>query len=270
MTGIYLSSGCIHNKKTGCDIRLLKECMQHLPISGIELMVIKAWYEDIDGLVDSISKLSIDIPILHIEKSVGEKLSQGKNTEAIEILKKNLHISKNLGICKAVLHLWHGQGSDRNLPNNIENLGIIQELSSEYDIELLVENIPCENTDEIQLMMDIADRYPEQRFVFDTKNAAFCDHMNENRLNLTFDHIPIYHIHLNDYSGHPRQWENIRKYSFPGEGDIDFQWFFKMLYQRSYSGNFTIETPITNSDGRIDFVEISRKIRKIIGINNFG
>ncbi len=263
MNRIYLSSGCIYNRKTGCDLRLLAECTQRLPISGIELMVIRQWYDDIEGLVARVSELRICVSLLHIEKTVGEHLSQERNAEAMQALEKNLIVAGKLAVRKAVLHLWHGQGSDRNLTNNIEGLGPMRELAAEYGTELLVENIPCENTDEVQLLLRIAARYREQKFVFDTKNAAFCDHMAPAVLEQVFDAIPVDHIHLSDYSGDPRRWENARGYSFPGDGRIDFPGFFAMLKDRSYAGDFTVETPITDQDGGIDFAQVRRKMERI-------
>jgi len=189
MNRIYLSSGCIYNRKTGCDLRLLAECTQRLPISGIELMVIRQWYDDIEGLVARVSELRICVSLLHIEKTVGEHLSQERNAEAMQALEKNLIVAGKLAVRKAVLHLWHGQGSDRNLTNNIEGLGPMRELAAEYGTELLVENIPCENTDEVQLLLRIAARYREQKFVFDTKNAAFCDHMAPAVLEQVFGQV---------------------------------------------------------------------------------
>ena len=261
--GILLSSGCIHNKKTGCNIQLLRECMMRLPISGIELMIMRRWYDDLSRINEELLKLDIPIPIVHIEKSVGEKLSRGDNDAAIQAFERNTTIARSVNAKKVVLHLWHGPGSDRNLQNNILQLSKLRTIAINAGVELLVENIPCENVDEIGLLIEISTQYPEQEFVFDTKNAAFCDNIHENKLQYLFSETLISHIHLNDYCGEPRKWENVRNYKLPGDGDIDFNMIFRKLNSNSYQGQFTIEAPITNHEGEIDYSKIHDKVEQI-------
>jgi sugar phosphate isomerase/epimerase len=60
------------------------------------------------------------------------------------------------------------------------------------------------------------------------------------------------HVHVKDYDGQLRTPEGRRRYLAPGEGHIDFAWFFGALAERGFRGSVSLEASAVGPDGGVD------------------
>lgn len=254
MSQIVCSTGALIGRPNNRDYRLLKSFAGQLRCDGFEFMMYSSWYDEMEALVATLQDLQLNIPVMHCEKHIGEIISQGDFAKARQLFTINCRIAQQLGAKKLVIHLWDGMTSDRNIENNIMAYGELAGIAGEFDLELLVENVVCNHENPMKHWCTLAENYPEIRFVFDTKMAAF-----HEQLELLYDEEyawlwkekHITHYHVNDYAGGYLDWKNLRTLPI-GRGHIDFDRFFIFLKKIGYDGSYTVEATAFNAEGRVD------------------
>ena len=255
MNKIYCSTGALIGRPNGRDYRLLKEFVQKLQCDGIELMIYPDWYADPEALIHYIKPLSLNIPVLHCEKAVSEHFSRGGEEEKQEGIRKfeiNCHIAEKLKAEKMVFHLWNGIISDSNIENNIEAYEQLNRTAEKYGLDFMVENVVC-HRDPMTHWEELAKRYPDIHFVFDTKMADFHRQMDLlYRPEYAWLQKHIRHYHVNDYGGGYMEWTNLKVLPV-GKGHIDFNRFFAHLKETDYKGDFTLEATGFDAAGKVYF-----------------
>ena len=275
MNKVFCSTGALLGRPNNRDYRLLKGFSDRLNCDGFELMVYDTWYPEIDELIETIKGYKLNIPVVHCEKALSEKLAgarvwfengqypyeemspeEDKESvkKAIKEFKLNLRIAGELGADRMVFHLWNGMVSDKRIERNIERFGTLKDMAGEANIELLVENVICNTNDPLTNINLVKKAYPDTSYVYDTKMAEFhgqtMDLFNEkNDWMLKEGHIK--HLHVNDYNGGVLDWGNFSVLPI-GKGHVDFDSFFSKLKNYGYTGDYTVESTAFDKTGTVD------------------
>ena len=249
MNKIYCSSGVMVGKINNNDYTLITKYFPPLInkglIYGVEFMFSHSFYDKLDDIYNEISKSHIPFDIMHFDKEIGIMLSECDDSiskKAMKLLEINCSFAKRIGAKKGVFHLWGGIKSDSHIEYNISFLPKIIDTFKKYDIELLIENIPCTVSSGLSVWRKLYGYLPNIGFVFDTRFGAFHGEMAEIFIEPIWKHIK--HIHISDYSSYPRNFSKIRPILHPCEGVIDFEFVFKKLKNMGYNRSFTLESPV--------------------------
>ncbi|MBQ3003807.1 MAG: sugar phosphate isomerase/epimerase [Clostridia bacterium] len=266
MHRILCSTGAVLGRPNGRDITLLREAVQKLHCDGYELMMYDTWYDKIPWMRECLQTLDVSIPVFHVEKSVGNLISRNgehDTEQAVLMFETNCILAKEFGAEMLVLHLWGGLDSDKDIAHNIRTYAKLRELADAHGLVLTVENVVCNQQDPMTHLHELASAYPDIRFTFDTKMAAFHGQMDalyakENRALLSHMH----HMHINDYGGGYKDWSNLNTLHI-GDGHVDFDKLFAFLKEIGYRGDFTVEATSFDQTGAIDFDALNRTFDKI-------
>ncbi len=260
MNRVLCSTGALIGRPNGRNWRLLAEIAPRLECDGFEFMLYSSWYDELDELTREIPRMGLTFPTFHCEKGLGEYLTRGELDEAFRRFDVNCEVASALGARLMVLHLWNGVISDSAIENNYSALSELYARAGKCGLTLTVENVVCNVSDPQTHLDEIASRFPEARFTFDTKMAAF-----HGQLDAIFapgrEHFHrdgrIAHLHINDYGGGYKDWTKLRTLS-PGEGNIDFAGFFARLGDYGYGGDFTVEATAFDESGRLGLERLNR------------
>lgn len=263
MSRVLCSTGCIIGRPVKRNFYLLKDFVPKINCDGFELMFYSDWYEKAYELAEFINSLDINVPTFHVEKRIGELIAEEKLDEAARLFGLNCECAKKIGSKVLVMHLWSGIISDSNIEANYKAFGVLNDMANGCGLCLTVENVVCNRQDPQTHLLNLKERYPDIRFTFDTKMAAFHSQVEgvfapENR------HLwqNISHIHLNDYRGGHMDWANLKTLHV-GLGDIDFDGFFKKLADMGYKGDFTVEATSFDQSGTVDFTLLNSSLDKV-------
>ncbi len=268
MARILCSTGALIGRPNGRDYRLLESLSENLECDGFEFMMYSDWYEKIEDIVTMVRRLRLSIPSYHVQKSIGENISKGGPEEikdAFERFKINCDMAARMGAEKIVCHLWDGLTSDLHFENNIKAYPELLKMSEAAGVDLLVENVVCNNKDPFTRWMELLSYYPDIHFIFDTKMAAFHEQLDliykdENAFLWKEGHIR--HYHVNDYGGGYMDWANLRTLPI-GKGHIDFEKFFDFIKRIGYDDTFTLESTAFDSTGYVDTDMLNEEVRYI-------
>ncbi len=266
MSLVLCSTGAVIGTPNGRDHTIMKRIFPKLSCDGYEFMMYDTWYGKIDTITEFINENKFNIPVMHFDKKIGELIShfaKGELFEAVQRFEKNCDIASKIGAKKAVLHLWGGLDSDRDFLHNINAYSELRAIADAYGVELLIENIVCNNSSPMQRLVELYEKYPSISFIFDTKMAQF-----HQELELIYDEKykeiakRIKHFHINDYNGGYKEWQKFKTLHIE-EGVVDFERFFKFIKDIGYDGAFTVEGTSFNKDGIIDTVSLNRDFEYI-------
>ncbi|MBO5337308.1 MAG: sugar phosphate isomerase/epimerase [Lachnospiraceae bacterium] len=268
MNKILCSTGAITGKTNGYDYKLLEPLSKQLLCDGFELMMDSIWYEDIQALKKYLQEVDLFIPVVHCEKDIGEMISKGGELElsqAYRVFEIDCDVAKTIGANNLVLHLWGGCASDSNFQNNSTAYPYLDAKAKEYGLELLIENVVCNVENPMKHLYELKELYPNIRFVFDTKMAAFHEQLEllyEPEYEWLWKEGYIQHYHINDYAGGYMDWRNLRTLPV-GKGKIDFKCFFEFIKKTEYVGNFTAEGNAVGCDGMVDVDMLNEQFMSI-------
>ena len=241
---LYVSSGAFIGRGNGFSPDGFFSVCREYDCDGFEFMFYRAWYPELDAMLDRFRASGVSFPTFHCDKMIGEGFASGDPDEyrrALALFRENCRAAATLGSRLLVLHLWNGLPSDKSIGRHIDALSDLYTIASEYDLTLTVESVICADRDPQTHLTAIAERYPAARFTFDTKMAAFHDQMGEICSPARRDIANrIAHVHLNDYGGTIGDFSDLRVLHL-GEGKIDFAPFLSLLSEIDYSGAVTLE-----------------------------
>ncbi len=242
---ILCSTGAIIGRPNGRNYRLLETVAPQLDCDGFEFILYNNWYDQVKEITDYLNSLRLNIPVMHCEKTLAEHITRGGEeelSEAYRLFRINCEMAGNLNAKKMVMHLWNGVISDSKFENNLSAYEKLNEISADFGLDLLIENVVC-HKDPMTHWLELHDRYPDIHFIFDTKMAHF-----HRQLELIY--LPEYawlwkenhirHYHVNDYGGAYMDWTDLRVLPI-GKGLIDFDRFFAFIDQIGYRDTFTFE-----------------------------
>lgn len=269
MNQILCSTGALIGKPNGRNYRLLEDLSRRLSCDGFEFMMYGSWYEEAEEISEYLRESGLNIPVMHCEKHIGEAISrngEGDWDEALWKFEKNCEMAQKIGAEKLVIHLWDGLISDQNFANNLQCFGELAALARQYRIDLLVENVVCNQKDPMTHSCELAERYPDIHFIYDTKMAAFHEQLPliyEPAYVWLWSEGRIRHLHINDYGGGYMEWGKLKTLPM-GEGHIDFDRFFQWIKEKEYAGDFTVEaTAFDRETGEIDVAMLNRCFERI-------
>lgn len=268
MKRILCSTGALIGKPNGRDYTLLKPLSEKLECDGFEFMMYRSWYDIADEITVFLRQQEIFTPVMHCEKHIGEEISMGgkdNRKEALRLFRINCEIAEKINAEKLVLHLWDGMTSDQNFENNREIYGELLKISSDFGIDLLVENVVCNREDPMKHWCELVEDYPDIHFVFDTKMAAFHEQMEllyQEEYSWLWREGHIRHFHVNDYAGGYKEWSKLRTLPI-GAGHIDFEQFFLFLQKIQYNEMFTVEATAFDQEGKVNTNMLNQCFRYI-------
>jgi len=262
MSEILCSTGTMIGRPNGRDFKLLAQFAKRLSCDGFEFMMYDSWYEQVDKLLDFLKEQQLYIPVVHCEKRIGELISKGEETETVlEKFRVNCRAAQELGAKKLVMHLWDGLTSDAFFENNIRTYPVLQEIAAAHGLTLLVENVVCNHEAPFKHWCELAEKYPDIGFIFDTKMAAFHEELEQlyaPEMRWMMENGHIQHFHVNDYAGGYKDWKNLRTLPI-GSGHVDFDRFFAFVREMGYDQTFTVESTAFDAEGKVDFEMLNRQ-----------
>lgn len=265
MAQILVSTGALIGRPNGRNFRLLSSLSKELACDGYEFMMYSTWYDCVNEVVDFLRVGGFNIPVYHCQKNIGESISIGTSEElksAFERFRINAEMAGKIGTRKMVIHLWDGITSDSNIQSNLNAFKELRDIACSNGQDLLVENVVCNQKTPMEHWQELADKYPDVHFIFDTKMAAFHGQLEllykpEYEWLTADGHIR--HFHVNDYGGGIMDWANLSTLPI-GNGHIDFDMFFDFIKKIKYDDTFTIESTAFNSEGYVDVQMLNRQV----------
>lgn len=263
MHRVICSTGALIGRPNGRDYRLIASCVDHLQCDAYEFMLYESWYDQLEELAGFLAALSLDVPVFHCEKHIGEaigRMASGDLELALKRFEINCQLAAFLHASRMVMHLWNGPVSDSCFENNLAAYPRLKAIAAAHGIDLMIENVVCGHADPLAHWYALAQIDPCVQFTFDTKMAAFHGQMEtmyapENRW--LWDQGHIAHLHVNDYGGGYRDWENLKTLHI-GQGKIDFDKLFVFLSKAGYAGDYTVEATSFMPDGIIDWGALNK------------
>ena len=262
MKRILCSTGAIIARANNRDYGLLAGIMPCLECDGLEFMMYQSWHEGhAQGLVHALAPY--DVPVFHMTKQIGEWVSEDRFADAEALFRADCALAKAMGSQLLVLHLWSGRASDQHMERNIAAYPVLRDIAAQQELMLTVENVLCNTVDPMTHMRSLAEKYPDIRFTFDTKMAAFHSQLEALYMPENAWLIPhIAHFHVNDYAGGHIDWANMSAKAL-GRGHVDFDRFFAFVRGMDYRGDFTCEATALNADGSVRFDEMNGSLDRI-------
>ena len=255
MCEILCSTGAVIGLPNGRNYHLLGPLSKELKCDGFEFMMFSSWYDEVDALVDALLDMKLNIPVMHCEKHIGEGISKGEDLEgAYALFEKNCEIANRIGAKKLVIHLWDGFTSDSNFANNLSAYARLREMADAHGLDLLVENIVCTHKDPMTHWGELAEKYPDVHFIFDTKMAEFhgqTELLYEPQSDWIWKDGHLKHFHVNDFGGEIMEWAKLKTLPI-GKGHVDFEKFFDFVHRIGYDDTFTVESTAFNKEGVVD------------------
>lgn len=265
MKRLLCSTGALIGRPNGRDWHLLAPCREKLQCDGFEFMMYDSWYDQWEEIADFLQGLQITIPTMHCEKRIGEAISLGEEKEALGKFEINCRMASRLGARLLVMHLWDGVTSDQRMEKNIAAYGTLRKIAEDHGVLLTVENVVCNRHDPMTHWRELMEAYPDVRFTFDTKMAAFHGQLEAMYRPENKDLWGrIAHLHVNDYGGGYMDWEHL-KTLHPGEGTVDFDRLFAFLREIGYDGDYTVEATSFTQDGAIHWEKLNETMRRLSG-----
>ena len=265
MRELYTSTGTMVGRLNDYNykraLRVIRELCGEGLCDGLELMMLKFYYDKADAVVDSVKKCGVRAATIHCEKDIGSMLSdagvlldEGKEDEAeavtsdaFQLFTVNCEFAESLEIPRMVLHLWGGISSDRHIEYNVSKLGELERIAAEHGTRLLIENIPSQMTDPRTNWHALLPHIGNSGLIFDTRfgclHAQSADILTDGELTPLIEHV-----HISDFGGGYRDFSALRPILHPGEGNVDFDEIARLLDGFGYSGTVTLESPVIDGE----------------------
>lgn len=265
---VLCSTGALGYRPDLMDSPWLAQVAPMLPCDGFELMIYSQWLAK-DAMAGSLRQdQGLCFPVAHLAKGLGEHYSAG-NTDAIgaghAILRDNCHLARGMGARQGVLHLWSLPHSDDHFDGTLRALGQAMGIAAEYELELLVETLPCRNQPLMRRLKQIAQAFPACRFTADTRLLCCAGALRELMdCHWVWEQERIAHVHVSDCavdsSGDPISYPIL----LPGQGIVDLHGFFQCLRRKGYCGTVTLESPAPRlPGGEADIAALAAPLRLI-------
>ena len=268
MIPVYASNGAFITRYNGRDYHLIARYAPLLHADGIEFLMYTCWDDQVKELRRFLTGLPLKYPVMHLDKGIGEALSEkgmDGREEALRLLSRDLDTACEIGADRLVMHLWNGPFSDAHFDDALALLGEMLEMAEKREKLLTVENVTCARNLCLDHLLALAEKYPQVRFTYDTKMA----HLHgENELLARDKYAPlldggrICHLHVND-SVFPTPGMDRLPIMHIGEGSVDFGAFFALLKKRGYLGTATVESTSVRPDCSVDLDRLNLSLEEV-------
>jgi sugar phosphate isomerase/epimerase len=231
-----------------------------IPADGLELVVFRSWYEDLERVTDDLRSSGLRFPVVHAEKSIGAPLASNDAAEvdeALERLARNCRLARTIGAATLVLHLWELPKGDTAFERNLALLPALADLVAGHGLVLGVETIPCTLGTPLENVRRAVERDPRCGITLDTEFLAVHDQLNA-ALDADWLWEPglVRHLHVKDFDGAMRSVDGDRRYLLPGDGSLDLAGFLTGIRERGFQGTVSLEASVL--DGGTGAVDVTR------------
>lgn len=260
MNQILCSTGALIGRPNNRNIYLLDDLVKVLTCDGLEFMFYSDWYDKWEEVAEYLASLPMPVPVVHCQKTVGELVTQNEDAEALRKTEINAMVAEKVGAKAMVMHLWNGIISDSNFSHSLEVYPYLRDVCAKHGVDLLIENVLCNNATPMTRWVELYKRYPDIHFIFDTKMAEFHDELKllyDPRYAWLYEDKHIRHYHVNDYGGGYMTWNNLKVLPV-GAGHIDFKPFFELIKKIGYEGTMTVEATAFGPDGVVDTAMLNK------------
>lgn len=247
------------------DYTAIAEAYKKLDIDGVEFVFLPEWDSnhapltptpvdwnsvpkvEVRELVDFCIRNELSVPVVHINRDVGNMLSsENKETilEGQKVLDENLSGASKLGSRIAVLHMWDTYSENLDL-NKIYKR--VYEVTGNYKIQIAVENVPISDKKLTQgKVWELLESIMPSDYGF-TLDLNWCSLYNN------FDELKRYkdrvlHVHAHGYLA----FDGENKYTLsPKVGNLDIISKLSEFCMLGYNGYITLE--MVRAKGEEDF-----------------
>ena len=259
---VLASTGTFIGRANNADYTIIPEITSKLRCDGIELLFMMVWNDRLQEIAKEVKSSGVNIYSAHLDKNIGMLFSEGTDKDdkdALKMFEKNIIAAKISGAKIAVLHLWGGPKSDGQIARTKKHLSQMYKISNELGVTLTIENIPCLFSDPLSVWKELHEEYPEIRFTFDTRFAAYHDqYMDIYNSGLW---TSVAHVHVSSFNGKKNEIGFIRPILHYDEGAIDFDHLFSNM--PLYKGAVVLESPALKEDGSINTDRLNKSLDHI-------
>ncbi len=262
---VYASTGAFVTRKNNRNYRLIGPVGEKMRADGFEFLMFDSWNDEIKEIRAYLKSTGLSFPVLHMDKSIGEILSEkGENgfEEALRLYERDLETATAIGAKTLVLHLWNGRHSDAHFEESLPIASKFNALADSAGITLAVENVIPRVELSVDRLLAMAQYDEKLHFTYDTKMAHL---KNENPLLGEEKYISfltgkkITHFHMND-SNPDLFYDGRLQVLHIGEGTVDFDSIFALLKQTGYSGTVTVESTSVERDGTPQIEKMNKSL----------
>jgi sugar phosphate isomerase/epimerase len=257
MNNVYLSTGAFTGRRNGRNHRLAIEYQSKLQCDGYEVIIFDDWYDRLDTIIADYNASKLSIPIVHVDKTIGNYLSNDNTYRVYDLLKINCDAAKRMGAKEIVVHIWGIPYSDKKAEIIYNRVNEIVDISKSYDLEMLIENSPSICATPLEHLEALKSIYPDVGFTIDTRFCEFFKQLEDVCKSGIWSNVR--HIHISDYHGEYMDWSLLYPILQPTHGDVDFDMFFDYLKKINYSGSFTLESP-SILENSVDYETLNRSL----------
>lgn len=251
---VYASTGAFVTRKNNRNYRLIGPVGEKMLADGFEFLMFDSWNDEIGEIRKYLKSTGHRFPVLHMDKSIGEILSEkGREgeTESTRLFMRDLETALAIGAETMVLHLWNGRHSDAHFEDSLPIAQKFNELSKSAGLTLAIENVIPKTELSVDRLLAMSEFDDTLHFTYDTKMAHL---KNENPLLKTEKYLPlltnrkIVHFHMND-SDPNLFYDGRLQVLHMGEGTVDFEDIFALFKKTAFSGTVTVESTSVERDG---------------------
>ena len=266
---VLCSTGALGGKGNLPDCEKLIELYTKINLDGYELLISSNWKEQSRDWCLQLEKSQINIPMIHFSKKIGDNFSKCEESNikmATEIFESNCKIAQMLSVSKCVLHLWGWP--DTNFDKTIREYLNICEIAKNYNIEILIELVPCKEMDMLSKVEALLSLNPKCRFTLDTRFLCYQGLLDEIfEYKRIWENNSVAHIHVSDCIKDEDGNVLISPILHPNDGIINFEKFITNLKIKGYDGYITIESLAWDKENnRIDLDKLNSTIEYIKSI----
>lgn len=265
MIPVYASTGAFVTRKNNRNYRLIGPVGDRMQIDGFEFLMFDSWNDEIKEIRSYLKATGHAFPVLHMDKSIGEILSEkGADgfSEAMRLYERDLETAIEIGAKTLVLHLWNGRHSDAHFEESLPIASEFCALAKAQNITLAIENVIPKTELSVDRLIAMA-RYDENlRFTYDTKMAHLKNEnplLHEEKYKSLLTDKKIIHFHMND-SDPNLYYDGRLQVLHMGEGTVDFKSIFALLKETSYTGTVTVESTSVERDGAPQIEKMNKSL----------
>lgn len=262
---VYASTGAFVTRKNNRNYRLIGPVGEKMHADGFEFLMFDSWNDEIRDIRKYLKSTGLSFPVLHMDKSIGEILSEkGEDgfEESLRLYERDLETAAVIGAKTLVLHLWNGRHSDAHFEESLPIASKFNALADSAGITLAIENVIPRVELSVDRLLAMAQYDEKLHFTYDTKMAHL---KNENPLLGADKYISlltgkkITHFHMND-SSPDLFYDGRLQVLHIGEGTVDFRSIFALLKQTGYSGTVTVESTSVERDGTPQIEKMNKSL----------
>jgi len=262
---VYASTGAFVTRKNNRNYRLIGPVGEKMLADGFEFLMFDSWNDEIEEIRSYLQSTCLAFPVLHMDKSIGEILSEKGESgfeESLRLFERDLETAIAIGSKTLVLHLWNGRHSDAHFEESLPIAKQFGDLAAASSVTLAIENVIPKTELSVDRLLAMSAFDKNLHFTYDTKMAHL---KNENPLLSEDPYISlltekkIVHFHMND-SDPDLYYDGRLQVLHMGEGTVDFSSIFALIKNTGYTGTVTVESTSVERDGTPQIEKMNKSL----------